>query len=197
MALALTGALLLGACQTGGGKSPLATSSGGGTARAISFESIDGPPRPVFDKLVASLGTEADSRNIRIVSREQDAGYRVRGYLAASIEDDKGQVDWVWDVFDKDRVRVLRVAGSQQVGRGKDVWARIDDEMANRIASESLTEIASLIGGAPPARPPATGTQPPQAPEPPAVSPDADAAVADSGTATGGEPATLALAPEQ
>lgn len=203
VALAAMAALLLAACQTSGGNSPTAKASVGssGTSRAIAFESIDGPPQPVFNRLVASLTSEADSRNVKVVSREADAGYRVRGYLAASVEDNKGTVDWAWDVFDKDRVRVLRVAGSEQVGNGADVWARCSDEVVNRIAAQSLTEIASRLDGAPPAirRAPA---QPAPETAPPAVQPEDGPAVASAEPAdapAGTSPATaaLALAPER
>jgi hypothetical protein len=197
-------ALMLAACQTGSGNSPTARASVGasGPSRAIAFESIDGPPQPVFNKLVASLTNEADARNVRVVSREADAGYRVRGYLAASVEDNKGTVDWAWDVFDKDRVRVLRVAGSEQVGNGADVWARCNDEVVNRIAAQSLTEIASRLDGAPATARPAVTPQPAPATAPPAVRPDDGPPVASAepvGAPADAAPSTgaLALAPER
>lgn len=211
-AAAVAAALLLAACQTGSGNSPTARASVGpsGSARAIAFESIDGPPQPVFNRLVASLTSEADSRNVKVVSREADAGYRIRGYLAASVEDNKGTVDWAWDVFDKDRVRVLRVSGSEQVGNGADVWARCNDDVVNRIAAQSLTEIASRLDGAPAASRPAAAPQqpapaaqdaPPEA-APPAVRPDDGPPVASlepsEATATSAPSSgALALAPER
>ncbi|MDF2996526.1 MAG: hypothetical protein K0R27_2163 [Xanthobacteraceae bacterium] len=200
-AVAVWAALLLAACQTGSGNSPTARASVGASSpsRAIAFESIDGPPQPVFNRLVASLTSEADARNVKVVSREANAGYRVRGYLAASVEDNKGTVDWAWDVFDKDRVRVLRVAGSEQVGTGADVWARCSDEVVNRIAAQSLTEIASKLGGAPPTARPAA-TQPAPEATPPAVREDDGPPVAsvDPVAAPGDIAAgALALAPER
>lgn len=206
-AAAVAAALLLAACQTGSGDSPTARASVGASSpsRAIAFESIDGPPQPVFNRLVASLTNEADARNMRVVSRETDAGYRVRGYLAASIEDNKGTVDWAWDVFDKDRVRVLRVAGSEQVGNGADVWSRCNDEVVDRIAAQSLTEIASRLDGAPATSRQAPAQARPAAPEPagapPAVRPDDGPPVASTGPAdtpdeTAPATAALALAPE-
>lgn len=200
-AMAALAALLLAACQTGSGNSPTARASVGASSpsRAIAFESIDGPPQPVFNRLVASLTSEADARNVKVVSREANAGYRVRGYLAASVEDNKGTVDWAWDVFDKDRVRVLRVAGSEQVGTGADVWARCSDEVVNRIAAQSLTEIASKLDGAPPAARPAATQPAPEAP-PPAVREDDGPPVAsvEPAPAPGDVGAgALALAPER
>src|SRR3974390_3495958 len=76
--------LLAAACTLGGCASPnsnaLAMASDGPT---VAFESIDGPPPQVFDRMVSVLDTESKLRNLSIVSREGTASYRVRGYLAA------------------------------------------------------------------------------------------------------------------
>src|SRR5262249_32020482 len=47
----------------------------GGTT--VAFESIDGPPPAVFDRLVATLNTEANAHNLAVVSRNEAATYRV------------------------------------------------------------------------------------------------------------------------
>ena len=55
----------------------------------IAFESIDGPPLPIFQKLVANLSAEAAQRQILVVSRAGQPAYRVRGYLAALMSQGK------------------------------------------------------------------------------------------------------------
>lgn len=151
---ALLAALALGACQTNGAGKPVASSAVSGS-KAIAFESIDGAPQPVFDRLVASLASEAKTQQVAVVSRQTEGpAYRVRGYFAAAVENGQGEVDWVWDVFDADRERVLRVAGTEKVGAGKDVWNKLDDETVNRIAAKSLDEISTRLAAGPaPARP--------------------------------------------
>ncbi|GAB4066100.1 hypothetical protein KHC28_23050 [Ancylobacter sonchi] len=160
-------ALGLAACQTGGANKPVASATGPDGAsvqtsaapssssravasrsaapRALAFESIDGPPEPVFDKLVSSLSAEAGAQRIPVASRDSNAPYRVRGYLLAVVENGKGSVDWAWDVYDQDRERVLRVSGVEQTGSGGDVWANVDQAMLDRIASQSLSEITSRL----------------------------------------------------
>lgn len=156
----LLAALALGACQTnGGGNKPVATSISSGS-KTIAFESIDGAPAPVFDRLVADLSDQAKARQIPIVSRESPAAYRVRGYLAASVANGKGEVDWVWDVFDADSDRVLRVAGREKLGPGKDVWATLDDATVQRIAAQSLDEISARLSGGAPSSSAATSAPP-------------------------------------
>lgn len=193
----LMAALALGACQTDGNKPVAAKSiSSSPAGKALAFESIDGPPKPVFDKLVANLSTEAQAQQVAIASRQSQAAYRVRGYLAASVENGKGEVDWVWDVFDADRERVLRVAGVEKVGPGKDVWNGLDDAMIQRIAAKSLDEISTrLAGGAPkagstPGSGPARTLDPADAPP---VRDDDGPAVADGGEEPG--PALAETAP--
>jgi len=179
---ALLAALALGACQTNGGK-PVASGAISGT-RAIAFESIDGPPQPVFDRLVASLTSEAKSQQVPVVSREaRNAAYRVRGYFAAAVQNGQGEVDWVWDVFDADRERVLRVAGTEKVGAGKDVWNKLDDEAVNRIAARSLGEITTRLAAGPAPSQPAAPATPEEIEAAPPVQPDDTSAVAAAGTA--------------
>ncbi|MCB4769409.1 hypothetical protein LGR54_12395 [Ancylobacter sp. Lp-2] len=219
-------ALGLAACQTGGANKPVASATGSaigpdGAAvqtsaapssssravasrsaapRALAFESIDGPPEPVFDKLVSSLSAEAGAQRIPVASRDSNAPYRVRGYLLAVVENGKGSVDWAWDVYDQDRERVLRVSGVEQTGSGGDVWANVDQAMLDRIASQSLAEINTRLAQNPTApRKPASA--PAEAAEPAAADPyepvrtDDGPPIADAGgEAPAPEPSsTLAL----
>ncbi len=182
-AAALLAAFALAACQTGDGSKPVAGISSSGS-KSIAFESIDGPPEPVFNKLVASLTSEADAQQVQVVSRDSDAAYRVRGYLAASVEGGKGSVDWAWEVFDKDRERVLRVAGVEQVGKGADVWGRLDDAMVERIASQSLSEITTRLAAAPAVKPRPAKILPEAAEPVPAVRTDDGPPVASADEST-------------
>src|SRR3954454_17730879 len=76
----------LGGCAGGG-----ATGSGSyamastGSGPTVAFESIDGPPPQVFDRMVNVLDSESKLRNLSIVSREGGASYRVRSYLSAQV----------------------------------------------------------------------------------------------------------------
>src|SRR5262245_32442426 len=52
----------------------------------VAFESVDGPPPGVFQKLVQNIETEAGARQLAVVSREAPAQYRVRTYLSAQVD---------------------------------------------------------------------------------------------------------------
>src|SRR5947208_3769793 len=114
---------------------------------SIAVESIDGPPLPVFQKLVASLSEEAAQRQILVVSRAGDPSYRVRGYLAALMSQGKTHIGWVWDVYDAQKHRAFRIAGEEVFsGKRADAWALLDDEMLSRIAHTSMDRLVAFLG---------------------------------------------------
>jgi hypothetical protein len=112
----------------------------------IAFESIDGPPAPVFEKLVSDLAAEARSRQVQVVSRQSTASYRVRGYLAANVVEGWTHYEWVWDVYDADKHRAARVGGEERGGRPGDGWASLDDFTLSRIAHASIDQLVAFLG---------------------------------------------------
>src|SRR4029079_16631271 len=118
-----------------------------------------------FNKLVDDLSTEAVSRNLAIASREGAANYRVRGYLAAQIIRGRTHISWVWDVYDDDRLRTLRITGEEAGGRaGGDPWSVADDPMLRKIARSSMARLAAFLGN--PGAVPDASTAIAEAPEP-------------------------------
>ena len=113
----------------------------------ITFESIDGPPPEVFKKLVASLNDEATARQVAVVSRQAAATYRVRGYVTALVDRDKTSFSGVWDVYDTDKRRALRISGEQPAGarRGKDAWAAADERVLRDISRTGMERIATFL----------------------------------------------------
>jgi hypothetical protein len=137
----------------------MATSAGGGPT--VAFESIDGPPPQVFDRMVGMLDSEAKLRNVAVVSREAPAAFHIRSYLAAQVQRGRTSIAWVWDVYDRNQQRALRLSGEEPAtGGGRDAWTAADDVVLRRIAQAGLSGLNNAItGGAPaetaPAAPPA------------------------------------------
>ena len=78
--------------------------------------------------MVSVLDSESKLRNLSIVSREGAASYRVRSYLAAEVSHGRTTIAWVWDVYDRDQQRALRLSGEEPAGKaGRDAWAAADD----------------------------------------------------------------------
>ena len=152
IAAALALALAVAGCANSPAPAPMASVS---TERgsSIAFESIDGPPVAVFQNLVTTLSAEAQARQVRVVSRNGSPAYRIRGYLAAIVVGGKSHISWVWDVYDADRRRVLRISGEEASGRpAANAWAAADEQMVRRIARSSVDRLVTFLA-APPAPP--------------------------------------------
>jgi hypothetical protein len=150
-------ACTLGGCAGGGaasGSFAMAASGGGST---VAFESIDGPPPAVFDRMVGVIDSESKLRNLQVVSREGGASYRVRSYLSAQVVRGKTVIAWVWDVYDNNQQRALRLSGEEPAGKaGRDAWAAADDLVLRKIAQAGLSGLSGMINGAPDAPQPAS-----------------------------------------
>ena len=145
----------LGGCAGGGANSgAYAMASAGSGGPTVAFESIDGPPPQVFDRMVGVLDSESKLRNLSIVSREGGASYRVRSYLSAQVVRGKTMIAWVWDVYDNNQQRALRLSGEEAAGKaGRDAWAAADDLVLRKIAQAGLSGLSGMINGTPDAAP--------------------------------------------
>jgi hypothetical protein len=156
----IAAALLAISCALGGCAGGGATGSGSyamastGSGPTVAFESIDGPPPQVFDRMVGVLDSESKLRNLSIVSREGGAAYRVRSYLSAQVVRGKTVIAWVWDVYDNNQQRALRLSGEEAAGKaGRDAWAAADDLVLRKIAQAGLAGLTGMINGTPDAAP--------------------------------------------
>ena len=156
----IAAALLAVSCTLGGCAGGGATGSGSyamastGSGPTVAFESIDGPPPQVFDRMVSVLDSESKLRNLSIVSREGGASYRVRSYLSAQVVRGKTVIAWVWDVYDNNQQRALRLSGEEAAGKaGRDAWAAADDLVLRKIAQAGLSGLSGMINGTPDAAP--------------------------------------------
>jgi len=150
-ALILVAGAALGGCASGG-TDAFAQAGSGAT---VAFDSIDGPPPQVFDRMVGMLDSESKLRNLSIVSRETPASYRVRSYLAAQVYRGRTSIAWVWDVYDRDQQRTLRLSGEEATTRSardgaKDAWAGADDMVLRKIAQAGMSGLSAMLNGAVP-----------------------------------------------
>ena len=144
-------------CSATSGQIPLSTGSSFGPT--VAFESVDGPPPQVFDRLVRALEAESASKSFTIVSREAPAAYRIRSYLSAQVRRGKTTIAWVWDVYDRDQQRALRLSGEEPGGKsGHDAWATADDQLIRRIAIAGLNGVSGMMNGTLPQEQPAPAT---------------------------------------
>ena len=125
----------------------------------VAFDSIDGPPESIFRQFVHDLNDEATARQMAVVSRGGQAQYRVRGYMAALVGKRRATtIAWVFDVYDADQNRTLRIKGEEPAaGSGRGTWAAADDRVLRKIAKSGIDQLAAFLAApdAAPAPPPA------------------------------------------
>ena len=143
------GGLLVAACTlalAGCNPDTQAVSAAQPRGATVAFVSLDGLPPGQFQKLVRDLNEEAQARHLAVISREQSSAYRVRGYLAIKVTKHQTTVSWVWDVFDQEENRTLRISGEETAKvRHRNAWAAADDAMLQRIARASVEELAAFL----------------------------------------------------
>jgi|SRR5436190_9059038 len=150
IAAAMLAACALGGCASSGGAGSGAFAMASGGPATVAFESIDGPPPQVFDRMVGVIDSESKLRNLAIVSREGAATYRVRSYLSAQVVRGRTMIAWVWDVYDGSQQRALRLSGEEPAGKpGRDAWAAADNLVLRKIAQAGLSGLTGMINGAP------------------------------------------------
>jgi hypothetical protein len=148
----------LGGCAGGGAVGGSFAMASAASSPTVTFESIDGPPPQVFDRMVGVLESESKLRNLSIVSRDGAASYRVRSYLAAEVNRDRTVIAWVWDVYDQNQQRALRLSGEEPAAKaGRDPWTAADDLVLRKIAQAGLSGLSGMINGAVPQPSPAPG----------------------------------------
>lgn len=123
----------------------------GGTIPAgptVTFESIDGPPPELFRRLVTVLNDEAAAQKVAVVSRSAPATYRVRGYMSAVVEGNRNAFTWVWDVYDINKTRVLRISGEEAGSSGsrrRDAWATAGEQVLRGMSKTGMERIAAFL----------------------------------------------------
>jgi hypothetical protein len=153
-AMLVTIACGLGGCAGGAAVSgSYAMASGGnGSGATVAFESIDGPPPQVFDRMVSVLDSESKLRNLSVVSRQDQASYRVKSYLAAEVNHGRTTIAWVWDVYDGNQQRALRLSGEEPAGKSaRDAWSAADDLVLRKIAQAGFSGLTAMVNGTAPA----------------------------------------------
>ena len=138
LALALSSA----ACTTTGGGLPA------GQHSTIAFERVDGLPPAVFDRYVRKLNEEAEARRVPVVTREGFAPYRIKGYASVWTRGRQATMSWVWEVFDSNGERVVRLSGDEKAGTaGRDAWQAVNDEVLARAARSGMEQLSVYFRG--------------------------------------------------
>lgn len=131
---------------------------------SVAFVSVDGPPAAVSANFSQIMAREATAHDI-VIADVKKARYLVRGYLSAYQTADGAAVEYVWDVFNKDKQRTQRVDDVLEVkGEGSDPWRIVGEAALASVAAKSADDLAAFLSNTPEAiasvRPSPAATQP-------------------------------------
>jgi hypothetical protein len=111
---------------------------------SVAFVSVDGPSSAISANFMQILAREAAAHDIAVVDPKK-ARYLVRGYLSAYGGDNGAAVEYVWDVFTKDRQRTQRVNDVIDT-KGENPWR---EEALTSIAANSAEDLAAYLSNTP------------------------------------------------
>ena len=115
----------------------------------VALVSVDGAPSEVATTFMKDLTREAVAQAI-VVADAKKARYFVRGYLSAYLTTDGAAVDYVWDVFTKDKTRAQRLSDYLVVkGQGSDPWAIAGEAALSSVAAKSADDLAAFLSNTP------------------------------------------------
>jgi hypothetical protein len=128
---------------------------------SVAFVSVDGPPAAISASFSQIMTREAAAHDI-VIADAKKARYLVRGYLSASQTADGAEVDYVWDVFNKDKQRTQRVDDAIEVkGDGADPWRIVGEAALTSVAAKSADDLAAFLSNTPEAVAAARAASPP------------------------------------
>ena len=112
---------------------------------AIRMPSIIGMPKNISGKLKKKLSGKLNQRNVKLVQGR--ASYFMRGYLAASPENNGVKIAYIWDVSNKAGKRQHRIIGEEFVSRkkGGDAWSGVNDTVLSNIARRTANDLSGWL----------------------------------------------------
>lgn len=119
-----------------------------GAAAKFAFAPIEGVPIPILQAMSAALNQEAGQKRVNVVPATDPAAvYTVRGYLSAVAEGQNAKLVYVWDVVDRQGMRLHRVTG-QEIGgafRNGDPWTGIGMTNIADAARKTMESLANWV----------------------------------------------------
>jgi hypothetical protein len=119
------------------------------TDATVAFVSVEGAPSAISANFMSDLAKEAAAQQIAIAEPKK-AHYFVRGYLSAYETTDGAAVEYVWDIFTKDKARAQRLSDFLEVkGQGADAWSIAGDAALASVAAKSADDLAAFLSNTP------------------------------------------------
>jgi hypothetical protein len=118
----------------------------------VALVSLQGAPDGQSQEFQAALNRELTARGVASAA-PKSARYMLRGYLAARPGQGGADFSYVFDVYDRTRVRAARLDASFAVKGEGDAWSLMDSKTVDALASQSAEDIAAWLSQTPEASP--------------------------------------------
>ena len=122
------------------------------SAAPIALLTLQGAPDGPAADFEAALKRELTARGVE-TGAPKAAHFFLRGYLAARPNADGAEFSYVFDVFDRMRVRVTRLDAAFAVKGAGDAWSLMNDKTVDALAAQSADDIAAWLSQTPEASP--------------------------------------------
>lgn len=115
----------------------------------VAFLPVTGAPQSVVSRLASAMrGAARDESVPVVVSVQQGAQYQVKGYFSALGDSGGTTLVYVWDVLDKNGVRVHRISGQEHGSASSgDPWNGITSGVIDRVAQSTMNSLRSWLAG--------------------------------------------------
>lgn len=113
----------------------------------VTLATLSGPPQGVAEQLVRKLDAAALRSRLALLADPRAApDFRLQGYLIANRSRSGAEMSYVWDVFDRQGVKVGRTSGSEVIvgaTAGADPWPAVSEAVLQRIADQAIVAVVS------------------------------------------------------
>jgi hypothetical protein len=118
-----------------------------GDKARFAFAPVNGAPVDVLRDMSVAMNREASSHKLQVVPNgDPSATYLVRGYLSAVSEGNGTTLVYVWDILDRNGVRLHRISG-QESGKAAsgDPWAGIAEPTITVAARKTMDALSQWV----------------------------------------------------
>lgn len=160
LALLAAALSLTGCAQTGGAPetalapTPIVAREGAHLAAApVALVTLQGAPEGPGRDFQSALQKDLAARGVA-TGDAKAARYLLRGYLSARPGEGGADIAYVFDVYDRSRVRMARLDASFAVKGEGDAWSLMNGPTLDGLAAQGADDIAAWLSQTPEAAPP-------------------------------------------
>jgi len=118
-----------------------------GEKARFAFAPVNGAPVDVLRDMSTAMNREASAHSLQVVPNgDPSATYLVRGYLSAVSEGTGTTLVYVWDILDRNGVRLHRISG-QESGKpaSGDPWTGIGEPTITVAARRTMDALSQWV----------------------------------------------------